>query len=238
MKTCSFKIIVAILASSLGVFVFWSVGGFSHLASLFESEAFIQKVSAQTNEVPSKLTSNKNKSVDILKLKYPFKNYPVTAIYKGKVAPLKLSRGEKEGVIGEKLQYTIDNFPKINFAGHYIAATWSCGMWCDWSAFIDAKTGEVYWWKGITSYCFPDLDKDFVCNEDFSSVEYKTDSKLIIFFGYKNGEAGSRGSHYYKFENGRFIHLKSVLVEEQRSQSEILTDEAGKKTDDEKSPEK
>ena len=110
-------------------------------------------------------------------------------------------------------------------------------MWCQYSDIIDAKTGKFYGWNGILSYCYPWLDKDFACNENFSDVEYRVDSKLIVFFGYKNGEAGSRGFHYYKFENGRFIHLKSVLVKEQRSQSEILIDEAGKKPNDEKSPE-
>ncbi len=152
MKICSFKIIVAILAFSLGIASVWSIGGFSYLASLFERKTVISKVSAQTNEVPSKPTPNKNESINIPKLTYPFKDYPVTEIYKGKVAPLKLTRKERESVFGEKLQYTIDNYPEVEFAGHYIVAIWSCGMWCDWSAIIDAKTGKVYSWNGITSH--------------------------------------------------------------------------------------
>ena len=163
-----------------------------------------------------------------------FKDYPVTAIYTGKNAPLKLKRGDK--LEREELQWAIDN-QKIDFAGHYIVAGWSCGMWCNLNPIIDAKTGKVYWWSGILSVCFPDLDKDFTCNENFSNVEYKIDSRLVVFFGYRNGEAGSRGFHYYKFENGRFIHLKSVLVKEQRSQTQLL-DKAGEKTNKNKNPEK
>jgi hypothetical protein len=238
MKICNFKIIVAILAFLLGIFSVWFIGGFSYLTSLFERDTVISEVSAQTNEVSPKAIPNKNETRDIPKLTYPFKDYSITEIYKGKVAPLRLTRKEKESDFGEKLQYTIDNFPEVNFAGHYIAATWGCGMWCHWSAIIDAKTGKIYSWSGMNSYCFPRLDKDFACNENFSDVEYRIDSKLIVFFGYKNGEAGSRGFHYYKFENGRFIHLKSVLVKEQRSTSEIMLDKANKKTNDDEHLEK
>lgn len=156
-----------------------------------------------------------------------FKAYPVAKIYKGKPAPLKLAREEKR-VYGEKLQYTIENYGEVDFAGHYIVANWSCGMWCTWSAVIDAKTGKVYWWDGILSVCFPHLDKDFVCNEKFSNVEYGIDSKLIVFFG-RRTDAGGRGFHYYEFENGRFIHLKSIPVKEQRTTSEIMLDKAGER---------
>ncbi len=153
-----------------------------------------------------------------------FKDYPVATIYKGKPSPLKLTREEKR-LYGEKLQYTIENYGEVDFAGRYIVANWGCGMWCNWSAIINAKTGKVYWWNGILSFCFPHLDKDFVCNENFSNVEYRIESKLIVFFGRRN-DADDRGFHYYKFENGRFIHLKSIPVKEQRTTSEIMLDKA------------
>ena len=101
-------------------------------------------------------------------------------------------------------------------------------MWCHYSVILDAKTGKVFSWNGISSFCFPDLDTDFACNENFSEIEYRVDSKLIVFFGSLD-YAKDRGFHYYKFENGRFIHLKSVLVKEQRSTSEIMIDKAEKR---------
>ncbi len=104
-------------------------------------------------------------------------------------------------------------------------------MWCQWSAVVDAKTGKVYSLRGILSYCFPDLDTDFACNENFSNVEYRIDSKLIVLFGSLSYDKDG-GFHYYKFENGRFIHLKSVLVKAQRDTSEIMLDKADKKTND------
>lgn len=163
-----------------------------------------------------------------------FKDYPVTEIYKGKNARLKLRRDEEFERDG--LQEAVTN-QKVDFAGHYIVAGWSCGMWCNLNPIIDAKTGKVYWWNGILSVCFPDLDKDFNCNENFSNVEYRKDSKLIVFFGSRKDE-GDRGFHYYKFENGRFIHLKSILVKEQRSASQIQLDKFDEKTNKNKSPEK
>ncbi len=154
-----------------------------------------------------------------------FKDYPVAKIYKGNNAPLKLTRKERLDY-GERLQI-IEN-AGVDFAGHYIVATWSCGMWCQRSEIIDAKTGKFYGWNGILSFCWPHLDKDFACNEKFTNVEYRVDSKLIVFFGRRN-DTDVRGFHYYNFEDGRFIHLKSIPVKEQRTTSEIMLDEADKR---------
>lgn len=151
-----------------------------------------------------------------------FKDYPVTAVFRGKNAPLKLTRGDE--VFRDRLQWAIDN-QKVNSAGHYIAASWSCGTWCSWSAFIDAKTGKVYWWDGSLSVCFKDSVEKFNCDEKFENTKYRIDSKLIIFFGRRNNKDGDNGFHYYKFENGRFIHLKSVLSKDQRRATEVLLDE-------------
>jgi hypothetical protein len=118
------------------------------------------------------------------------------------------------------LQWAIDN-QEVDFAGHYIATNWSCGMWCSVNAFIDVKTGKVYWSPVSTEVCLPHLENEFVCDENFTNIEYRIDSKLIVFFGFRYDnnpdEEGEKGFHYYKFENGRFIHLKSILVKEQRS---------------------
>lgn len=224
MKSYRLKIVVTVLAFSLGLASVWAFGGFSYLASLFERETVVLELSNQTIEVLPEINSNNVESVNIPKLSYPFMDYPVTEIYKGKFAPLKLTRNEKESISGEKLQY-MENDLEVDFAGHYSVAIWSCGMWCQESAIIDAKTGKVYSWNGILSHCFPRLDTDFPCNEDFGNVEYRVDSKLIVFFGSLDyGE--NRGFHYYKFEKGRLIHLKSVLVKEQRSTSEIMLDKS------------
>jgi hypothetical protein len=35
-------------------------------------------------------------------------------------------------------------------------------------------------------------------------------NKLIVFSGARNEKEGDNGAHFYKFENGRFIHLRSA----------------------------
>jgi hypothetical protein len=195
-------------------------------AEEFKCFAYLHPESATLPEaIPIELTDGDSNEV-VATEEFPFKEYPVTEFYKGKNAKLKLTKEEKR-LLGGRLQYTIEN-KKVDFAGHYIMAIWSCGMWCTASAIIDAKTGKVFGWNGILTPCFPDLDKDFACNPEFSNIEYRADSSLIVFFGHifrdERDETGVRGFHYYNFRNGRLKHLKSVRVQEQRSSSQIHLD--------------
>jgi len=135
-----------------------------------------------------------------------FKDYSVTEIYKGKNAPIKLTRDDK--MFRTRLKWAVDN-QKPNFAGQYILTTWGCGAQCIMGAVIDAKTGKVSWWN--FSICCYVGETD----ENFQPIEFRNNSKLIIFFGYRNEGDGDNSAHYYKFENGRFVHLQSVLSEEQ-----------------------
>jgi len=228
MKSFRLKIVVTILAFSLGITSVWAVGGFSYLASLFEQTPLVSEASPQISEILPEPNFVKNENAFDLKRKARFEDYPVSKIYKGKTAPLKFPEDE----LGYKvvLQLAIDN-QEVNFAGHYIATNWSCGMWCSVNAFIDVKTGKVYWSPIGTEVCLPHLDNEFVCDENFTNIEYRIDSKLIVFFGFRSDKNpdGEKGFHYYKFENGRFIHLKSILVKEQRSARQIDLDEFDKK---------
>lgn len=228
MKTFGFKIISALLTFSLGIMSVWAVGDFTYLASLFEQTRSSSETTLRVSEIPTKSSSVKIESTFVLEQKPHFEDYPSAKIYKGKIASLKLSKYEESDRV--RLQWAIDN-QEVNFAGHYIITTWSCGMWCATVAIIDVKTGIVSWFTGVPQVCFPHLDNEFVCNENFTNIEYKTDSKLIGFFGFGFDKTpdGERGFHYYRFENGRFIHLKSILVKEQRNANQIQFDELDKK---------
>jgi len=72
-------------------------------------------------------------------------------------------------------------------------------------AVIDANSGRVYWMPH-TICCWPD-DID----ERFRPIAYSLKSRLVIFSGIRNEKDGDRGTHYYEFKDGRFIHLKSVM---------------------------
>lgn len=142
-----------------------------------------------------------NEAVSAQKKTPRFKDYSVNEIYKGKNAPLNLTHDNK--TFRARLKWAVDN-QKPNFAGHYILTTWGCGTSCIMGAVIDAKTGKVSWWN--FSICCWYGDEDM--------IEFRSDSKLIVFFGVRNEKDGDYGAHYYKFENGRFVHLQSVSIRE------------------------
>ena len=229
MKIFSLKIIVTLLAFSLGITSVWAIGGFSYLASLFEQTPPVLQSTSQISETLPQSNPVKTENTFALEQKPRFEDYPVDKIYKGKTARLKFSENE----LGDRvrLQLAIDN-QEVNFAGHYIVTNWSCGMWCSRFAIIDAKTGKVFWMNESPEVCLPHLDNEFDCDENFTNIEYKIDSKLIVVFGFRydiDSDEREKGFHYYKFENGRFVHLKSILVKDQRSARQIQLDEFDEK---------
>lgn len=163
---------------------------FAHLKIAFVALAFsffVVEVPAQ-NRVPQ------------------FREYAVSEAYKGKTAQLVLRRDDR--MFRTRLLDAARN-QKPNFAGHYILTTWGCGTSCLMGAVIDAKTGRVHWWN--FSVCCWSFDVD----EKFQPIEVRLNSKLIVFSGARNEKEGDVGTHFYKFESGRFVHLKSVLTKNQ-----------------------
>jgi hypothetical protein len=71
-----------------------------------------------------------------------FENYPVTKIYRGKVAQLKLTKWDEAW--RERFQWAIENL-EVDYAGHYILYTWPCGSECLTGVAINAKNGRVSW---------------------------------------------------------------------------------------------
>ena len=132
-----------------------------------------------------------------------FKDYPVRETYTGKTAPVVLMRNDRRWrtVLREASK------EKPNFAGRYILTAWGCGTSCLMGAVIDAKTGKVYWW-GFSICCWDEV------GDNFRPIEFRLDSKLIVFSGVRNEKDHDNGAHFYKFENGRFVHLRSVLKPE------------------------
>lgn len=126
-----------------------------------------------------------------------FQDYPAEGIFTGKNAPLILS-GESR-MFRTRLRAAASQRP--NFAGHYILTTWGCGMGCLMGAVIDSKTGKVYQIP-FTLCCWGD-DAD----EHFEPIEFRLDSRLIIFNGVRNETDGDKGRHFYVFENNRFKQL-------------------------------
>ncbi len=90
----------------------------------------------------------------------------------------------------------------IDFAGHYILATWGCGSGCVMAAAIDAESGRV------TSLPFTVSDWPLNVSEPLG---YKADSSLLIVRGRRN-ESAEHGTYYYVFD-GRAFRLRACTIE-------------------------
>lgn len=128
-----------------------------------------------------------------------FKDYQVNETFTGKNAKLKLTK--KDMTFRTRLRYAAKEKP--NFAGRYILTAWGCGTECLMGAVIDAKTGRVSWWN-FSVCCWGATD------ENFEPIEFRLNSNLIVFSGYRNEKDGDSGTHFYKFVNGKFIHLRTI----------------------------
>jgi hypothetical protein len=129
-----------------------------------------------------------------------FKDFPATGSYKGKNAPLVLQRRDRE--FRTRLREAAAEKP--NFANHYILTAWGCGAECLMGAAIDANSGHVYWLPHTICCWGAEVD------DSFRPIEYRLDSKLIIFSGERDEKDGDSGTHVYKFDHGKFIQLESI----------------------------
>jgi hypothetical protein len=82
----------------------------------------------------------------------------------------------------------------VNFAGHYVLATWGCGAGCVMAAAIDKKTGRV------TSLPFTVSDWPLDVTEPLS---YRADSCILVVRGSRN-ESAAHGTYYYGFDGKAF----------------------------------
>lgn len=130
-----------------------------------------------------------------------FKDYPVSHVYTGRNAQVVLKHRD-DRMFRTMLREASKEKP--NFAGHYILTAWGCGTSCLMGAVIDAQTGHVYWWN-FTVCCWRSID------DNFEPIEFKRNSRLIVFSGARNEKEDDIGTHFYKFESGHFVHLRSII---------------------------
>jgi hypothetical protein len=101
----------------------------------------------------------------------------------------------------------------VNFAGHYKLHTWSCGTGCLQTAFIDAKTGEVFFPAELNGFivCFYDPKPVDDLEE---ALKFERGSRLIVMSGYPTSERGKdepkKGLYYYEWTGGDLKLIKYV----------------------------
>lgn len=128
-----------------------------------------------------------------------FRDFTVD-IYKGPVAAPNLSSNSQAKTYRTRLREAAKG--GVNFAGHYILASWGCGTSCATGAVIDARNGDVFFFP-FSVCCWRNVD------DGFQPIEFRKNSTLIVFAGLRN-EQGAMGAHFYDFQSGNFIHLKTI----------------------------
>lgn len=81
-------------------------------------------------------------------------------------------------------------FGPPNFAGKYVIASWGCGSSCQRHAIINKINGEVFWPKEIEASF-----NLFAC--EMNTLEFKTDSKLLIFNEPRSSEGFIKILYYW-----------------------------------------
>jgi len=136
-----------------------------------------------------------------------FKDY-AAPVYRGRVAALKLTTPQARGY---RTRLREGSRRAVNFAGRYKLHTWSCGTSCLQTAFIDAKTGEVFFPAELNGFiaCYygsqpvDDLEE---------ALQFQKGSRLIVMSGYPYSERGKdepkKGLYYYEWTGGELKLVK------------------------------
>ena len=134
-----------------------------------------------------------------------FKDYAVP-VYKGRAAALKLTTPQARGY---RTRLREGARRALNFAGHYKLHTWSCGTSCLQTAFIDVKTGEVFFPAELNGFIMCFYQPGPVENLE-ESLQFQKGSRLIVMSGYPYSErdkgAPKKGLYYYEW-TGRELKL-------------------------------
>ncbi|ESY35308.1 hypothetical protein X747_28840 [Mesorhizobium sp. LNJC384A00] len=93
----------------------------------------------------------------------------------------------------------------VNFAGHYVFASWGAGTGCDEAGIVDVRTGRAI--------LFPVA----ACRwEEMDTLPFRTkaDSRLVVLAG-QIGEDGAVGAHYFLFDGQAFtpVGAKSFNID-------------------------
>ncbi|MGH9967421.1 MAG: hypothetical protein ACREBG_06260 [Pyrinomonadaceae bacterium] len=133
-----------------------------------------------------------------------FEGYPAQEKFMGKPAPAIISH-PRARLFRTMIRTQARNEP--NFAGRYTLATWGCGSGCQGFAMIDAQTGRVYFNpKALNVGTVPYQDED--------SLQFRTDSRLLVVSGYVDGFRGyqSEAKFYYEWKNDRFRLIRKTKI--------------------------
>jgi hypothetical protein len=131
-------------------------------------------------------------------------------VYRGRAAALKLTTPQARGY---RTRLREGARRAVNFAGRYKLHTWSCGTGCLQTAFIDAKTGDVFFPAELNGFiaCYYGTEAVESLEE---ALKFERGSRLIVMSGYPTSERDKaepkKGLYYYEWTGSE---LKLVRFE-------------------------
>ncbi|HEX8557624.1 MAG TPA: hypothetical protein VF668_05955 [Pyrinomonadaceae bacterium] len=138
-----------------------------------------------------------------------FGDYPAAA-FRGRAAALRLTTPLARGY---RTRLREGARRAVNFAGRYKLHTWSCGTGCLQTAFIDAKTGDVFFPEELNGFiaCYYG---DAPVNDLEEALQFRKGSRLIVMSGYPYSERDKsepkKGLYYYEWDGGALKLVKFV----------------------------
>jgi hypothetical protein len=140
-----------------------------------------------------------------------FESYSVS-IYKGANASPRLNSDAETWLFRTRIKAW--SKVKPNFAGHYILATWGCGLDCLQITIIDARTGKVFHPNGVTynvsTNVHAALLESGLAWHGEGSVKFQAGSELLILFGMPEEDTKRRGISYYVWRNNKLSLVRFV----------------------------
>jgi hypothetical protein len=137
-------------------------------------------------------------------------DYPVHETFAGKPAAVRLDSSE-----ARKFRTVLRNGSAEgpNFAGHYTAVVWGCGLGAFRLAVVDARTGQVYFPPFPCTQVL-DGNRPSPLAPEFNPAFWR-DSRLLVVLGVEDTEhatAAQNAARFYVFERGTFRLVYSVSV--------------------------
>ncbi len=131
-----------------------------------------------------------------------FEQYKVK-VSTAKPKPIKLAGNRDARMFRTRLREALAD--GVNFAGHFVLATWGCGTSCLQGAIIDTNTGVVYFPEELSGMSFGYID------DEVEPLQYQKDSKLFILSGNPgNGKNPVEGAYYLIWEGTKFKQVKFI----------------------------
>jgi len=133
-----------------------------------------------------------------------FADYPVTKLSHMRVAKPKVPKNWHEDP-RLRLQDSVYDTSRANFAGRYFMAVWGCGTACVTGAVVDARTGRIDPLPTVSSW--------HEVHDKFEGIDFRHNSRLVVLSGQRSEKKGDMGQHFYVLENGKLRFLRTITTD-------------------------